>query len=562
MNDLNDVGSVDAELEQLAAIEAKMRRHLTTLLDEVTKVQNKYLAFKGEMGRHLGIQGRWHRTPSYVVNHDLAWIASNINMGSDMPFMKNKIQNGQLVVDSENIDEIQQRVPDWSRQAELTAYLAHNMHRKFGPILAVVSPGWVNDPQHENWAADDRALKGAVNFEALDSGGRVGLISLEPSMVSIYALDGQHRLMGIKGLSDLQANRLYLKDKAGNPLDLFPREEFFKQIGLDDVELQNLLGERLHIEYIPAILPGETRREAVRRVRSVFYALNAYAKQPTKGETLLLSETDGYAIVARRVGVRHDLLRSTRNGQTRDRVNWQGSALPEGSEWYTTLEALKEMVRSVLSGSKPQLVPAFDKKWKRIELRPDDDQLDEASTAFADFLTHTHTLPVFQAIDRSADPVTELANFRRFENGRGHLLLRPIGQQILAEAVGKLLLEGMTLDDIFQALHELDSKGRFEAHRPENLWYGVTYDFHNQKMNTQLGNRRLAVRLLMYLIRGATDEVRRQLERDLLPLRIIDSEARQWRDFSGEAASYTEDETPQGGLIYSAKGMVLPLPRS
>jgi hypothetical protein len=559
---MNDLNTLDKELEQLAAMEATRRRHLTTLLDEVTKVQNKYLAFRGEMGRHVGVQGRWHRTPSYVVNHDLAWIGANINMGSDMPFMKNKIQNGLLTIDSANIDEIQQRMPDWSRQAELSAYLAHNKHRKFGPILAVVSPGWVNDPKHENWSADQRALKGAVRFEALDSSGRVGLIQLDPAEISIYALDGQHRLMGIKGLGDLQANELYLKDKSGKVLNLFPRDDFFSEIGLDDVELQNLLGERLHIEYIPAILPGETRHEAVRRVRSVFYALNAYAKQPTKGETLLLSETDGYAIVARRVGVTHPLLRTNRNGQSRDRVNWGGSALPDGSEWYTTLEALKEMVQSTLRGARPQLIKAFDKKWKRVELRPDDEQLDDASLVFGDFLTHIHTLPVFQAIERSSDPVSELAAFRRFDKGHGHLLLRPIGQQILAEAVGQLLVEGKSFDQVFDAIRELDTKGRFEAHRPENVWYGVTYDFHNQKMDTQISHRKLAVKLLMYLVRGASDDVRRQLERELLPMRIIDIEAKKWRDFSGVPASVIIDEDADGKPTYSAKGMVLPLPRS
>ncbi|WP_179188490.1 DGQHR domain-containing protein [Hydrogenophaga sp. IBVHS2] len=559
---MNELNTLDQELEELAAMEAKRRRHLTTLLDEVTKVQNKYLAFRGEMGRHMGVQGRWHRTPSYVVNHDLAWIGANINMGSDMPFMKNKIQDGLLTIDRANIDEIQQRMPDWSRQAELSAYLAHNKHRKFGPILAVVSPGWVNDPQHENWSSDQRALKGAIGFEALDSGGRVGLIQLDPSQVSIYALDGQHRLMGIKGLADLQANKLYLKDKTGKVLNLFPREDFFKEIGLDDVELQNLLGERLHIEYIPAILPGETRNEAVRRVRSVFYALNAYAKQPTKGETLLLSETDGYAIVARRVGVNHPLLRTTRNGQTRDRVNWGGSALPDGSEWYTTLEALKEMVQSVLRGARPQLIKAFDKKWKRVELRPDDEQLDDASAVFSDFLTRVHDLPVFQAIERSSDPVRELAEFRRFENGRGHLLLRPIGQQILAEAVGQLIVEGMALDKIFEALQDLDAKGRFEAHRYEHVWYGVTYDFHNKKMDTQLSHRKLAVKLLMYLVRGAADELRRQLERELLPMRVIDTESKTWRDFSGNVAAVNIEADSEGRLTYSAKGMVLPMPRS
>lgn len=559
MND--NLPSLDSELEQLASLESKRRRHLTTLLDDAMRVQNKYLATRGEMGKHEGLQDRWHRTPSYVVSHDLAWIGSNIEMGSDMPFIKNKMKDGKLVIDSENIDEIQQRMPDWSRQAGLTAYLAHNKRRKFGTILVVVSPGWINDPQHENWGKDQRALKGAVSFEPLDSEGRVGLLELDRSKVAIYALDGQHRLMGIKGLLDLQGNRLHLRDKTRRELQLFPKEDFFREIGIDEVELQSLLGERLHVEYIPAILPGETRAEAVRRIRSVFYSLNAYAKIPTKGEMLMLSETDGYALVARRVGVVHPLLRTVRDGQIGDRVNWQGSGLPEGSEWYTTLEALKSMVRGLLPGKHPELVSAFEKKLKHVELRPDDDQLDLASDMFTEFLSRMHALPIFQSIERSSEPSKELARYRTFdEGGKGHLLLRPIGQEILANAVAQLYKQGMKIDAIFDVLAELDRNGRFEAHRPENVWYGVTYDFHNKKMDTQISHRKLAIELLVYLVRGATEEKRKELENKVLTMRIIDEHTAQWRDFSGQAAKYTVETQADGTQIYTAKSMMLPLP--
>ncbi len=559
----NELSVIDSELDQLASLEAKRRRHLTALLDEVSRVQNKFIATRGEMGKHQGLHGRWHRTPSYVVSHDLAWIGTNMDMGSDMPFIKNKLKDGKLVVDRDNIDEIQQRMPDWSRQAELSAYLAHNKHRKFGAILAVVSPGWINDPGHENWSTDGHALKGAFSFEPLDSEARIGLIQLDRSQVSIYALDGQHRLMGIKGLVDLQGNRLHLKDKIGRNLQIFPRDDFFREIGLDDAELQSLLGERLHIEYVPAILPGETRQEAVRRIRSVFYALNAYAKKPSKGETLLLSETDGYAIVARRVGVMHPLLRSIRESKVHDRVNWGGSALPDSSEYYTTLEALKEMVRGAMVGMRPDLIPAFDKKWKRVELRPDDDQLDQASVMFAEFLTHVHQLPVFQAIERSNAPLDELVQQRKFDDdGKGHLMLRPIGQQILADAVGKLVRDGKKIDEIFSVLIELDRNGRFQAHRPENVWYGVTYNFHTNKMDTQLSHRNLAVDLLIYLIDGAAEDKRIDLEKRILPMRVIDPIQKQWRDFSGASTSYVVETEEAGGEVFTSKAMLLPMPRS
>jgi len=39
----------------------------------------------------------------------------------------------------------------------------------------------------------------------------------------------------------------------------------------------------------------------------------------------------------------------------------------------------------------------------------------------------------------------------------------------------------LTLDEVFKTLSVLDTDVRFEAHRPENVWYGVTYDFQKNK---------------------------------------------------------------------------------
>jgi hypothetical protein len=350
-------------------------------------------------------------------------------------------------------------MPDWTRQAELSAYLVHNPHRKFGTILAVISPGWINEATHENWGSDGRALRGAIAYEPLDSEGHIGLLNLDRSEVSVFALDGQHRLMGLKGLIDLQADRLVLKDKFGNhkPGGKFPRSNF-EEIGLTDLALQSLLSERMHIEYIPAILAGETRKEAVRRVRSVFFSLNAYAKKPTKGEVFLLSESDGVAIVARRVGITHPLLRHVRGDKIKDRVNWKNSALPDGSEWFTTLEALRSMVKGVMVGMQPDLVQKFKPRWNMVELRPSDDELDHAAEMLKDFLDHFETLPVINSINSSDDPTKELGRQRTFDKeGHGHLLLRPIGQEVLADAIGELIRdESMNLDNIFSGILSSD----------------------------------------------------------------------------------------------------------
>ena len=86
-------------------------------------------------------------------------------MGSEMPFMRDKIdpKTNRLIVDQDNIDDVMQRAPDWTRQIELTAYLLRSNH-KFTSILAVIQPQWINQSESKNWGDDGRALKDAINF--------------------------------------------------------------------------------------------------------------------------------------------------------------------------------------------------------------------------------------------------------------------------------------------------------------------------------------------------------------------------------------------------------------
>ena len=124
---------------------------------------------------------------SYIAKHDLRYVAKNIKMGSDMPFMKNfrDPTTGKISVTVENIDELKQRAPDWSRQVQLTAYLIRNPNHKFTTILAVVQPDWFNDLDSDNWQ-DGVALKNAIEFESLDEEGSIGLLNLDKATVDSF----------------------------------------------------------------------------------------------------------------------------------------------------------------------------------------------------------------------------------------------------------------------------------------------------------------------------------------------------------------------------------------
>ena len=549
------------EIDQIDREEQRDKRVLARLLDRYANQRGKFLATRGEMGLYSTPGGNTYRSPSFVVSHELNWVATNILMGSEMPFMETHIKNGRLEVNEANVDELKQRKPDWSRQLSLTAYLVHDRSRKFASILAVINPDWVDDPSHENWGKDRRALKSAAIFEPLDSTGRVGLINLDSAR--IYALDGQHRVMGIKGLKDLVENNFFILTSDKKQKAKIEREEFLRKFNLDFSALQSLMSERIHIEYIPAVLAGETREEGSRRVRSIFVAINSYAKPPKKGENAILDEANGYAIVARRTGVSHPLFR----GQNGSRINWKSSALPDRSEWITTLEALVDIAKLYLVHVVPNLADRWEPPFPGdvVPLRPSEEDIDAVGLRFRELLDHLQQLPVFQTIDRSDDPTATLGKLRAFpekdenpDSSDGHLFLRPIGQQILAQAIGELLSEQspsrMTLQEIFARLVELDSRNKFQAHKANNLWYGVTYDFNKTKMIVAKSNRDLAVRLLKYLIRGADTKTQGELLHEVVAARAVEGN---WKNFHGQVVQlrYSPDGKP---LL---DGVALPSPR-
>ena len=100
--------------------------------------------------------------------------------------------------DEETIDEILQRPLDWSRQAPLALYLVARKAHKFPAVLVVLSANWVDDPHADQWDEDGRARESAADFTPLDKDGAVGLLDIT-EQVSLFTLDGQHRLMGVQG---------------------------------------------------------------------------------------------------------------------------------------------------------------------------------------------------------------------------------------------------------------------------------------------------------------------------------------------------------------------------
>jgi hypothetical protein len=101
----------------------------------------------------------------------------------------------------------------------LVQYLAARRNHKFPPVLVVINQSWVDDSKATEWDSEGLATKSTTDFTPLDKDGKVGLLNISEDNVTIYALDGQHRLMGVQGLMELiKTGKLqrYRKDKSAD----------------------------------------------------------------------------------------------------------------------------------------------------------------------------------------------------------------------------------------------------------------------------------------------------------------------------------------------------------
>lgn len=460
---------------------------------------------------------------SFISSVTLEWAATWINFASELPLFTNKIdpKTDNIIRDYQTIEELKQRPLDWSRQSILTQYLIIQKAHKFSPILAVISPQWVDDNYSQEWDLQGKAKLSAYNFTPLNNSERIGTLDL-PESLSIFALDGQHRLMGIQGLIELintgQIHR-YSKDKKplGSPLTI---NDLIAAYNLEPNYLETLKQETIGIELIPAVIEGETHTQAKRRIRSIFVHVNLMAMPLSKGQVALLNEDNGFSIVARQIAVTHPFLREEEDRSIR--VEWDKTNITNKSRVVTTLQALQDMAEAYLS-------PIFNWKSKQkglLPLRPNDEELTAGIAKFRELFDYLSQLPSYQKIDQGMDTIS----LRHFSHekfpGEGNFLFRPVGQIALAQALGILgQQKGFKLKIIYEKLAQFDHKNGFSnIDYPQSFWYGIIYDPNKRRI--LVSGRDLAVRLLVYLLDGMQDKMEQaQLKEAIAFSRTIEDRA-------------------------------------
>ena len=288
-----------------------------------------------------------------------------------------------------SIEERLQRELNQKRiDEEIVPYLVKSRDRFFGSLVVLVFEGKVTFEQIEKF--------GAKTPEAYRSEAKnLGFLMIDGG--ELIVLDGQHRMAALRNI---------IQEKT-----IIEGAVCRAEVPSDDISV-------IFIEH-----------ENNEKTRRIFNKINRYAKPTSRGDNIITSEDDGYAIVARKlldVGAPLGL----KDSKKELIVNWKSNTLSVRSKQLTTISAVYETVKLILAH---EGFPHFDEK-SRVN-RPGEDELDAAYEVVESWWSSilSKMKPYQEALADTTPPQEGIKDVSRIpkmrEAGESYsLLFKPVGQ--------------------------------------------------------------------------------------------------------------------------------------
>jgi hypothetical protein len=477
----------------------------------------------------------------YTFQTTAEWIATNVMLVGEMEMFNHeensyqRIGNdyGNIEITSDNIDLVRQRPIDFSRAVDIAKYLLAHPFHNLPDLVLVVSAPWVDDPTAPQWV-DGRATCDSASIETINAQMDKVLLKLgklgQSDRLKLYALDGQHRLIGIRAaIQMLDHKRITRQKKDGSYAtgrnSIESLEDWLdevEELGITMNDANRFRTERVGIKLVPAVCAGETWEEAIQRLASIFKAFNTTSVAVTKGAAAAMDREDGFARAATKTYQRCEFLKDRKTTAGEEgrppRLSPTNNTIAAKSTVLTTLATLKAMAYAYLHH-------ADFADWYRPVKRnmmgqpPSADSVEKATDLLVELWDYIATLPSMRSIEpwkylpkdvqdqtpyRAARNVAEMRRFpTTTASGEAHMLFRPLGQQALATALGVVVNDPhhpMSLRDIFEKLGRCDERNGFCMVDVKNPWWGVLYDQTKDKIVTN--GTKLAADLLEYMLTG------------------------------------------------------------
>lgn len=381
----------------------------------------------------------------------------------DTPYYLAKMSAGQLI-DSVGIakelpewpdmtaDEKMQREYDIKRVVEeMVPYVVDDPNRFFGSLIIDIYSGY-EEIVFESVDKTIQSLPAAYRVPMKD----MGFLTL-PGKERLIALDGQHRLLAlkiaIKGVMGIPAGEKMTA--AMNRLEPHP--------GLANEEISVIFVEH----------------EDPKKIRKIFNKINKYAKQTSRGDNIITSDDDVFAVISRKLLTDGEPLAPI-NGI--DLVNWKSNTLSTRSKQLTTLSALYTISGTLLK----------DNKYSTNVL-PEDNEVAAAYDEVADFwkvlLNKLDAFQKYIQLTRCDKPISTMR-----EN---NLLFKPVTQMALAHVAKMAKNKGIEWSDAVEKLNKISWS--FD----NDIWFNLlVIGSTNKKMITGKEAVRGVGMVISYLVMG------------------------------------------------------------
>jgi len=319
-----------------------------------------------------------------------------------------------------SIEERMQRELNMNRvHNEIVPYLVQSPDRFFAAFVVLIYKGEITfEPLGEIGAkvpAAYRSVASDIGFLTIDGG-------------ELIVLDGQHRHAALK--------EAISSDKVSGP--------FKAQVPSDQMEVIFIQFDREH------------EAESREKVRRIFNKLNRYARPTGRGDNIITSEDDGYAIVTRRLlraGEPLGVTVTEKKGAQEERnliVNWRSNTISDRSLRFTTVSAVYESVKVIL-GHYGINEDEFGEK-KRVT-RPGDDEIDEAYEHAQEWWDAVLAgIDLFRVVIKDPAQLPKL----REPGMPNRLLLKPAAHIILFMALSLAVKRGVELSEAIKRLNKVN----------------------------------------------------------------------------------------------------------
>jgi len=363
--------------------------------------------------------------------------------------LSSRVDYAKEIHTNKNLSDMIQRQLEKRRSVLISEYLRTQPERFFNSLVVATYGG------QPNWHALSDVRNKANNEEIKDLSemtiASVGFLTLSGDE-KLFALDGQHRLAGIKKAVTNSLNHDF------------------------DDEVSVLLVEH------------KDTRKGLERTRRLFTTLNKNAKPVSKSDTIALDEDDVMAICIRRLIEETDLFSDKRIAFVAN------NTMPAtNTSSLTTIGNLYDVLITLFTVAETP----FKKQKKNLQkIRPDDENLDSYFNFSKDFFVqlskHLYELKEFF----NASNTTRVVKKYRGNHG-GSVLFRPVGLGIFVRVIA-LLTKDMSLADAIKIA------GRLPRELNKIPYKGLIWDV-NTKRILNVGKNKVTLReILLYMVGAST----------------------------------------------------------